>query len=573
MRRGRDSKHTLPTLPAVAVAICIFLLLITPYAAQPALYTPESDAFTTMHDRVSVLRQVSQDNTGVVLPLMEEIFASSGTLILNLNLQDFDSAGRDIDDYLARSRQFDNLVIRLDMSQSELDELRRLNAQNKEDLTSLFEDTQRFSELKRLEIEYRDAENPDMLYSVMYEGDALKSRIKETVASYEERSGEMAQVSERFGAETTAYIQSAEDARTLSASVEEEQEERSSTIRTVVPPKEGRSISIGVEPGEVRYGDILTISGRVNGAGSGNVSLFLDSRLLWSGTTASDGTYLHTTSIGMIRSGMHTLYATSDGAFSDVLTFRVIRSPTDLTLSSPGGANVRGVLLSGDIPVSAAPVRILSAGRPVATLMTDAEGRFAGPIGLPEGDHRVVAAFDDVRYPLEPSWSDEVTVHVPLQVERQGIISYILAILILLAAVGGGIWYLRRRPGLPDEPVLLVEVIPGDADESLDDDPEPIHPAEWSMDIDPAREAYMAATGSEYPAALRHLFVSLAGAAGLQQPDVATTGDLRRAVPSDARMNAWLSAYERVLYAGDIPLDKEREWFLSEYLFLREGLS
>jgi len=569
----RDAKGSLPTLPAVAVLICIVLLLITPHAASPVLYTTKSDSFTAMHDRVSVLRQVSQDNTGIALPLMEEIFSSSGTLVLNINLRDFESAERDLDDYLARSRQFDNMVVRLDMSQSDLEEWRRLNAQNREDLTSLFEDTQRFSELKRLEIEYRDADNPDMLYSVMYEGEALRSRIKETVTSYEGRSEEMTGVSERFGVETTPYTQSVDDARSLSVSVEDEQEERSTEIRRVAPPRADRSITIGLEPAEVRYGDILTISGRIIGSGSQDVALYLDSRLLWNGTAASDGTYLHRMSIGMIRTGMHTLYATSDGAFSDVPAFRVIRSPTSLTLASSGGGNVHGVLLSGDVPVRDAPVRILSAGRPVATLTTDADGRFTGALRLSEGDHRVVAAFDDHRYPLEPSWSEEVLVHVPPRKESQGvggIILYPLVVLILLASLGGAIWYLRRQSS-PSEPrVSVMEERPDRTEEEHAEDPGPELSPPTDEYGDPFLEAYHAAVGSDYPAALRHLFISLAGAAGLPDPAYATVGDIRRKQPDDPRLHAWLSAYERVLYGGHTITDADRDWFLAEYLFLRE---
>jgi len=588
IRRGRESKHQLPTLPAVAVALCIVLLLITPHAAIPTLYSPESDAFTPMHDRVSVLRQVSQDTTGVAIPLMEEIFLSSGTLILNLNLKDFESAERDLDEYLARSRQFDNLVIRLDMSQSDLDEWRRLNAQNREDLISLFEDTQRFSDLKRLEIEYRDANDPDMLYSVMYEGEGLRSRIREAVSSYAGRSDEVVAASERYGVETADYIQSVDDARTLSASVEEEQEERSSTIRTAVPPKEGRSITIAIAPEEVRYGDTLTISGRIIGSGSRDVELFLDSGLLWSGAAASDGAYRYQMRIGMIRSGMHTLYATSDGAFSDVLTFRVIRSPTSLTLSSSGGGNVHGVLLSGDTPVSRAPIRILSAGRQVATMTTDAEGRFAGPLRLPPGDHRVIAAFDDVRFPLEPSWSGEVLLHLPPEEERQWfrsshpqdpaaeggrireVILPILIVLVLLALANWGFRNLRRRQTIPDPPAPFMVALPDDIEESHEGAPEPDLPPQPEGVADTVLEAYHAAAGSDYPAALRHLFISLAGAAGLEDPACSTVGDLRKAQSSDPRIHAWLTVYERVLYAGYHPTDEERDRLLAEYRVLRE---
>ena len=273
-------KRTTPfRLPAIVVVAFICLLLILPHAAAPALYTPKMDAETDLHDRVSVLRQATQDNSGTILPLMEEIFSSSGTLVLNLEIKDFRSAERDLDQYLAQTRQFDNLVIRLDMSQSDLEEWKRLNAQNKEDLMALFEDTRRFSELKQLEIEYRDADNPDMLYSVMYEGEALKSKIKETVASYESRSEKMVDVSRKFEVKTEAYEESVENTRDITRDIEEEQEERSALIQREVAPRSDLRITLGLEPSGVRYGESLNISGSITGTDQRIVSLYLDSRI------------------------------------------------------------------------------------------------------------------------------------------------------------------------------------------------------------------------------------------------------------------------------------------------------
>ncbi len=575
MNDKKQKRATPFRLPAIVVAAFICLLLILPHAAAPALYTPKMDAETDLHDRVSVLRQATQDNSGTILPLMEDIFSSSSTLVLNLELKDFSSAERDLDRYLAQSRQFDNMVIKLDMSQSDLDEWKRLNAQNKEELLELFNDTRRFSELQRLEIEYRDADNPDMLYSVMYEGEALKSKIKETVALYEERSGEMIAVSQKFEVKTDAYEQSVEDARDVAASVEEEQEERSALIQREVAPRSDLRITLGLEPSGVRYGESLNISGSITGTDQRVVSLYLDSRIYKNLTAAADGTFLHREQIKKIRTGMHTLYATSDGRFSEVRSFRVLSRDTTLSLTQSGSTNVSGRLLADDIPVSGAPIRILSAGRQIATPKTSTDGSYTADLKLAEGEHHITAIFDDTTYPLLRAESEEILIVVDPPKEGRGLEDYIalfLGVVLLLFAGAGGIWYLRRRsvssretiPVIGDPPEILAESI-----EETEEETPPI-PEEFDASTETALSTYHALEDSDYPAALRSLFLGLAKETGIDDPLRATAGDIRQRRPGDTDLHAWLAAYELVLYGGQIPAAGKRQWFVDTYQSLRE---
>jgi hypothetical protein len=586
MNEKRDNQRKRMTLPAVAVVAVVILILIIPHAADPILYTNKQDAETLLHDRLSVLRQISQDNSGVLLPLMEDIFSSSGTLTLNIKLSDFTSAQFDLDEYLAKTRQFDNLVIKLDMSQSELEEWRRLNAQNKDDLLSLFEDSKRFSELKKLEIEYRDANNPDMLYSIMYEGEALKSKIRETIASYEDRSEEMIRVSEKFGIQTDSYIQSVHDVEVIGSSIEEEQEERSTIIQREVPPKTPLRVTLGLEPAEVRYGDTITFSGRVIGTDIRDLSLYLDSRVLKVLIATSDGTFLHREKITRIRSGMHTIYATVDGAFSDVLHFRVTPSPTSLTLENPKGQTITGRLMAGATPVSGAPIRVMSAGRQIATPTTDADGRFGADLLLSVGTHTITAIFDDTSFPLDRALSNEVEITViekeQLKMVEEEDSPLILILAVLFIAGAGGYWYMKRRQqsismdtpveikdeDMVAEPEVHEEVLPEIAPaEPLEED---TSDSEASIEsADPALQAYRASADSDYPAALRHLFLAIAADSGMVDPKSVTTGDLRQKRSSEPRLLTWISAYERVLYAGYTPDKPEQIWFEEEYRLIR----
>ncbi|MCQ1537738.1 hypothetical protein FTO68_01860 [Methanocalculus taiwanensis] len=584
-------------LPAIALVACICILLILPHTATPALYTPKMDAETDLHDRVSVLRQATQDNSGVILPLMEDIFSSSGTLVLNLNVKDFNSAQRDLDQYLAQTRQFDNLVIRLDMSQSDLEEWKRLNAQNKDDLMALFEDTQRFSELKQLEIKYRDADNPDMLYSIMYEGEALKSKIKETVASYESRSEKMVSVSEKFGVKTEAYEESVRNTKTISEDVEEEQEERSVVIQREVPRKEPLRLHLGIEPFEVRYGDILTISGRITGTDKRVVSLYLDSRPFINLTAAADGTFLHKYQIDKIRTGMHTLYATMEGAYSDVRSFQVIRSETNLILQHTGETQVSGQLMSRDRPVSGAPIRILSAGKQIATPTTNANGGFVTTLKLAIGKHHIVAVFDEAAYPLERFESDEVVIIIKTPEEPPSLIpfiqkkpvnededtpdnTYLFIITALFVGGAAGYFYLKRRSTgtaspLPEEIPTQIEETPPEPEEPEESPLEDVEEETIIIDgileaPDPALEAYHKLQESDLPAALRSLFLGLAQQAGIENPLTATAGDIRQTRAADTVLHAWLAAYELVLYGGQIPDAGDRQWLVDTYQRLRD---
>lgn len=573
MKKKKNRAQTL-RLPAIAVAAFFCLLLIAPHTADPALYSPKMDAETDLHDRVSVLRQATQDNSGIILPLMEDIFSSSGTLVLNLELKDFSSAERDLDQYLAQSRQFDNLVVRLDMSQSDLDEWRRLNALNKEDLMALFEDTQRFSELKRLEIEYRDADNPDMLYSVMYEGEALKSKIKETVVSYESRSEEMVGVSRKFEVKSEAYEESVEGTRTISTSVEEEQEERSAVLQ-----RSDLHITLGIEPPEVRYGDTQIISGKISETDQRVISLYLDSRPYTNLTATADGTFLHREQIKKIRTGMHTLYATSDGKFSDVVSFRVINRNTTLSLIQSGSRNITGRLLADDIPVSGAPIRILSAGRQIATPKTTPDGTYTADLKLAEGEHHITAIFDDTAYPLLRAESEELLIIVDPPEEARSLESYIaifLSVVVLIVIGAGGVWYLRRRAGTGTEetrPVFkdIPHIVPEPSEETEEEAP-PL-PEEFDPSTDTALSTYHALQESDYPAALRTLFLRLAKEAGIENPLTATAGDIRQRRSGDRDLHAWLSAYELVLYGGQIPGTEKRQWFVDTYQSLRGDLT
>src|SRR5690606_19057857 len=98
-----------------------------------------------------------------------------------------------------------------------------------------------------------------------------------------------------------------------------------------------------------------------------------------------------------------------------------------------------GELFAGEIPVAAAPVRILVDDIEGAVFETDADGYYYGSVNLTKGNHTVQAVFDDPGFPLNPSESElrevDLAPSVPL----------LLAVgvgagALLLASIGA-LWY------------------------------------------------------------------------------------------------------------------------------------
>lgn len=110
-----------------------------------------------------------------------------------MRLKNFEDAQEDLAEYRRAASQFDRLVINLDMSESEIGEFRKNNADNLRNLEELINDSVAFDELNRLEIQYQNEDNPAMMYSIAYEGgEALREKITQEFAQYQNNTAAMA---------------------------------------------------------------------------------------------------------------------------------------------------------------------------------------------------------------------------------------------------------------------------------------------------------------------------------------------------------------------------------------------
>lgn len=487
----------LPALLASASLIVTCLVLIAMQSGSPLLYSPRSDAFADDHVNTAAFPRVTGDRSSQVQPLVEDLLNSPGSLVLTIKANDYENVARELDEYRQVSRNLDRLVINLDMTESELAEFRKANQQNLHILTELSNGTQRWEELKTLEIRYRESGDAQTLTSITYEGESLQRKIEDLYREYLDQEEVMIRTGEKFNADTSAYLQSQRDFREIVSQVETGQEERVGAVGTGATPGENESrLTIDIIDREVSYSEFVQVQGEIftpHEIRPEEVDLFIDSQKAGSMHTVKNGSLSFEQVVEHERAGTHTVFAVYSGSlFSEIRTFLVKTDPTMLVMDPPvkeGGQVVfKGTLRTDKTPVNNAPVVILSDGKIVSTVSTSQEGAFRVAAKIPPGDHTVKAVFEAESYPLYPSESEEFAISVAEPSLAEGRESGILAnpvhIGILAASICASclaaFFYLRhRRPGsIPPAPVFHLPLSRPSDDGIREENPPPGSPVE-----------------------------------------------------------------------------------------------
>jgi len=516
----------------LAAAAVLVLALLGGEAASPVLYTAENTS-TAAHADPATIQKRSPGDADALVPLMDDLLGQTGTLALTIKLRDYESAERDLARYSELSRQFDRLVVTLDVSGTDIGEFQQNNRKNQEALEALLNDTRRFEDLKRLEIEVQDGEQR---MAIAYEGEALRQKMREGFSAYAKREPATTRIAEHYDLNTTPYQQSVEHFAEVADAADDW---RPATGGTAASP-----LAIAVTPAEGRYGDTLRIGGRYAGGVPGTrIEVYVDSRAAGAATLDADGTYNHPYRIGRIVAGPHLAYATAGGIYSEVATFEVLTQNTTITLAlaevNRTAVACTGNLTIGDgLPVAGAPVLIRTDDGTLAAAETDENGTYRTEIVLPGGEHTLRAEFHAAGYPLNASESPAETVRV-----RGEGLSPLPFVAAFAAAAATG-WYLRRRRP-EEEPVAKAAPVPESPGET---------PPQVEIAGLPPREAATV------------LFRALRTRLGI--PETKTPRDCARIAPAHA---GFFERYERIRYAGETPTDEELRAMEAEALGGGEG--
>lgn len=526
-------------LLAGLAALCIVLLAAQ--AASPMLWTAADAAATVAERDLSVAAKMNADKAESVLPLMQDLLSQSGTVVLSVKVKDWESAQRDLERYAEMTRSMNNLVVSLDLSETDVQDFSSRSRENVEALRTLVNGTQRFEEIKELQIEYRNKDDPGKLYSIIYEGEALRDELSQAYTSYAGQKEQVTAIGRKYEADTTAYEESVDGYKEIVEEVAEVQVQEVSASAPVLPPP---AISIFLTPEEARYGEMVQVRGLLaTGEAGAGVDLYVDSRLAANATTGGDGRYEFAYTVGRIRAGTHLVYVQSGRSVSDLVQFSALSSPSDLTLTARANATAGTALCTGTLKalgrgVAGAEVAVFADGNATAWARTASNGAYEIEVPLEEGRHTVKAVFAAEGFPLEPAESEEVEVAIvdPLGLVKTALTALAAASFGLIA----GFAYLRRsrRPAPPEPAVQPPAAVEEEEEEEIPEPPEPTGP------LSPLEEA----------ALLWERFAVAAGRRfGIKNPRSKTPREVAAALaetPAAEAAGAFARLYERVRYAG-----------------------
>jgi len=503
-------------------AAVLVLVLLGARAADPVLYTAENIS-TAAHADPATVQKRSPGNAAALVPLMDDLLGETGTLALTIKLKDYESAERDLARYSELSRQFDRLVVTLDVSGTDVGEFQQNNRQNQEALATLLNDTRRFEDLQSLEIEVRGDDEQHM--AVVYEGEALRQKMREGFSAYAKRETATTRIAEHYEINATPYQESVEDFAEIADAADDWREEIGTGTKK-------SPLRIAVTPAEGRYGDTLLIAGtHASGRPGAPVEIYVDSRIAETVALDDGGSYRHPYRIGRVLAGPHLAYATAGPIYSEVAAFAILSGNTSITLAlaevNETTIACTGNLTTDDRPVTLAPVLLRVDDGTLVAAETDKNGTYEKEIALPAGEHTIRAEFHGAGYPLNASESPAETVTV----RGEGLSP--LPFAAALAALFGTGWYLRRRRNRREESPV-VEPARETAEEAA------VPPPQVEIAGLPPREAATV------------LFRTLRARLGIAETK--TPRDCARIAPGHA---GFFERYELIRYAGETPSEEE----------------
>jgi len=471
----------------------------------------------------------------------------------------------------------------MDMTESELAEFKRAGQENYRILAELLNGTERWDELRTLEVRFRESGDTGMVTSITYEGETLKRKMQDLYRDYLEQDDVILSTGERFEIDTAGYEASTVDFREIVNGISSEMEGGGEEIAGL----DESTISLEVSPGRVSYGDTVRMEGRVEDAADGSpgeVVLFIDSAKKVTLRSGQDGYFSYGHLVERDRAGTHTVFAVRDGSlFSTLESFTVDAVPSELLLGPPrvldGKVLCQGTLSAGTRPVRAAPVEIAADGKRLATVQTGDDGTFTAEVRMAPGAYRLRAEFQGEGFPLLRSESEpyEVVVPVPPPAsgEEEGFTVDPLSLLVvcgfLCLSGAGAFYYLRHRKHrirLPRAATPVPESPPGETPVSAGEQaPAPQVPAELAPGPGLPPTATDGLEGP-WPHLFRRLRSAVSKAASLRYPHSLTPRELC-ALCGDARIREFVcrfaSGYEKVVYAGMRLRREEEECMVQAY--------
>jgi hypothetical protein len=396
------------------------------------------------------------------MDIMSQLMDDTGSVVVNIREKDFETAEREYRRLVALGQNFDNIVVDLELSETEMGEFNTYNKRNQELIGRLLDDSKRFEELKKLEIRYRDEKNPSALYSVTYEGEGLKTQIQEVTRQYDQQAPALTRLGQELNLNTTTYLQSVSEVESLAEETSSTQETRRAEVdtlrRTTTPdaamPASVDSLTLEVQPEKATFGETLRLTSWLNGRFPGDqaVDVYLDGQRWASGRSDAQGLFAYDLQVEQLRPERHILYTAHQDIYSPLVNVTITPSTAELTIDAyqvgERNVSVSGLLTStGGIPVAGAEVDVYLNNIRVMYAFTRGDGTYQTFLPLQTGTYTFRTEFSDTTFPLEATESTPVTVMMTGGSGGRSMITTIMiyATFLILFSMGAVIYYRHQR--------------------------------------------------------------------------------------------------------------------------------
>lgn len=290
----------------ISLGLAVFVLTLAGlFALQPLLYTAKTASITSLHEDLTETGNLTTTDSALVLPEWATSLNLTGPLILDIKLNDFESANRTLQQYLKSGQSLSGLVVKLDMSDTDVATFQRDNQANNLALQQLLNQTGEFDQLQSLQVQYKESGDTAMLRSVQLQGEELRKKVQANYLGYASREERVVNVSQKYGQNTSAYEQSVLDFAAIVAALNAVQDERAASVPEAIRAIQQQSgglpaITFQVEPDHGVYGDLLSMAGTVRGPAGTQVTIFSDGKPFAGVVTGEDGRFNFLYRVGKI---------------------------------------------------------------------------------------------------------------------------------------------------------------------------------------------------------------------------------------------------------------------------------
>jgi len=456
-------------LAGVILLSVLFFIVLIPNLQNPLLYQKTPREYSTkFHEDPGLYQKTDLNSSGSSLVLMQEMLDISGPVTLNIRIDDPEAARKDLREYKSILGRMNNLIIKVEMNQTDIARYVDAHKDNEQILSDLLNETGNLDQLRQLEVQFTDQNDPGSFTSVVYKETAIKKKVRELYERYNHNTEIVNNTSSKYSLDTTSYQESVKTFETIVNEQETEQELVDQQVLDLKPSFKN-SLTIVMSPLEGYYGDSFTISGNLQGTDNNAepVQEFVDGVLVNRTATSQNGRYEFHYTIDRVQSGTHTVYTLFAGVpsvpgsstISDPVTFEVLPVSSAITLYAVVNGSTSKVICTGSIltsqnvPMSFVPVTLTWDAGHQTEVLTNEQGSYKTNLTMTEGNHTIQASFRGEGYPVYPSLSSVVTINVTRNPGKEDSpvsgISLLVRVGIMALAIGGAVFYIRRKRIVP----------------------------------------------------------------------------------------------------------------------------